>query len=245
MTWVDKLWVIIETKNCKGMINNFSNILLNLGIIVLLSSCNFNAYNTIEKRNVMPENSLIQSYKGESTASSGSEFGVINRKIEFEYKKNKTDTTIEIVIRVTSGYNEGEILKQIEILTENNGLKMLIPDQILSREYVEEYRYSTTNPITRQKFINDPGGIDVVVQPDGTYKHVHRAASTKIVNETENQTNNHSGTKSQIFNELKIILNQEEKNIFKEMQSCSLFFQNSQIIIEPNKFQLSKLKNYL
>jgi len=84
-----------------------------------------------------------------------------------------------------------------------------------------------------------------VVQPDGTYKHVHRAASTKIVNETENQINNHSGTKSQIFNELKIILNQEEKNVFKEMQSCSLFFQNSQIIIEPNKFQLSKLKNYL
>jgi len=225
------------------MIRSFSNFLII--VILTITSCNYSTYSMVESTNEILESSLIHKYAGESSANEKSDFALKNRKIEFEYIKNKIDSSTQVIVRITSGYNEGELLNKMQIISKGNQKEKISTDSIISRDYIEEYSYTISTPITKQKTINDPGGVDVVVQADGTHKHVHRAPSTKIVNVTENQTNKHSGAKSQIFNEMKIYFEKNKTVRLKDVIGYVLFFQNCQIRIELDIGQINELNNYL
>jgi hypothetical protein len=223
----------------------YLSVILTLLNTIILSSCNYSGYKQVRNQNSARSYSLIQKYKNKSNANGSSLFGVENRKLEFEYFSDSKDSTSQLIIRVTSGYNEGEILSKIHLLSNSNELITIIPEDVLKREYVEEYNYSVSTPTTKLKTVHDPGGVDVVIQPDGTHEHVHRAASTKTVNVSESKIENQTGANSQIYNEMKFILKNKDRQAFKDMKKCKLFFQHAEIILVPNKTQLGELKNYL
>ncbi len=223
--------------------------LLLLIIIVFQLSCNLTNSYTIFDLAPDPNfnQGLFHKYSGESSVNSNSNFGVVNRKIEFEYRIIEVDSIVDVNIMLTTGFNEGELLEGIELFFENGVILSLKTSKVISREYSENYSYSTSTPVTKHKTITDPGGVDIVVQEDGTHKHVHRPGSTKTVNVTENETNNHSESKSQIFNQIKFKFQKADLEILRSIPfyQYKLNFQNGHIFIIPNRSQRIQLENYL
>lgn len=189
------------------------NIFFLLSIGLFISGCYpvgmINVNDVVNSQNRNPSTNLNHQYQGTSNANTDSAFSLVDRKIEFEFASIVKDSLADVLIMLTSGYNEGEIVDHM-IIHLNDGSEIIGKyTSQSSREYVENYSYNTSIPVTRTKTINDPGGTDIVVQPDGTHQHVHRPASSKMVtvNETDTQTN--YGEKSQLFNTGTIELNQE------------------------------------
>ncbi len=196
-----------------------------------------------EAESVTDLNRIYHYYKANSNANSKSAFSPIDRKVEFEYFVEHKDSLANVHIMMTSGFNEGG-LKELLFIELKNKEQIKIPTgESTIREYVESKTYNYTTPTTSTRTINDPGGVDVQVQPDGTHKHVNRPASSKTVTVTENQTNSGQTDKSQLFNTTTIKL---DKYIIGRIKAhgISYFqfqFEHTEIMIKVNQSQSREL----
>lgn len=192
------------------------------------------------------DNNLYHRYEARSSVNPESDFAVQNRKIEFDYDRIAEDSIMEIGVMLTTGYNEGELLPQIELILKNDEILGLTLDNVITRDYVEHYSYNTSTPVTRFQTVNDPGGVDVVVQPDGTHKHVHRAPSTKTISVNDTETAIHSGSKSQIFNQSKLRLEKRYLELIRNSQivGFKLYLQNGSLDIRLTELQQNELFKY-
>lgn len=179
----------------------FSVILLMLtGCIAISDTANLDS----KSSNISPKDErLFHEYETASSENSDSKFAVKSRTVELEYKNVLDDTLVSVKGMMTTGFNEGEILNQLEIVKTNGDVIKVTLQDIASREYVNEYSYNTTTPTTTTQQVFDPGGTSVVVQSDGTHKTVTTPAKYNTVTNTTNITTNHTGARSQLFNEFK------------------------------------------
>lgn len=223
----------------------YTKTLLYFICISILSAC---SYSTQKQMNSSPKiESFYHKYLGESNANALSAFKLINRKIEFEYLDIEPDSSALVLIMLTSGLNEGSLKSDIEVILNNGEILLLELANISSNDYVESYNYNTSAPVTKMKTITDPGGIDLVNQPDGTVKHVTRLASTKTVNVTEQQVTNHSGSKTQIFNKAHLRWTKEHITAIKRhgINKFVINFEYASLEISPRKSQNKELKKRL
>ncbi len=182
-------------------------------------------------------------YKASSNANVKSAFSAIDRKVEFEYFVEHKDSLAKVHVMMTSGFNEGN-LEELLFIELKNREQIKIPIKgSTTREYVESKTYSYTTPTTSTRTINDPGGVDVKVQPDGTHTHVPRPASSRTVTVTENETKSGKTDKSQLFNTTTLELDKNTISRIKE-HGISYFqfqFEHAQIIIKVNASQSREL----
>ena len=186
-------------------------------------------------------------YNSQSTMSPKSQFGPINRRVEIEYNILEKDSIIEVLVMTATGFNEGELADHLLIRLQN-GESLNVPyTEQNHREYVESYSYNYTQPVYNTQTVTDPGGTDIVTQADGTVKHVHRAASTKVVNSTEQVTRTNQGGKSKLFNNAKAKLNKEDIQKIKshQIESMKLVLQNANLILKPTRSQSIEIGRYL
>ena len=190
---------------------------------------------------------LAHKYNSTSTSNSKSRFGPVNRIVEFEYNIIAQDSIVEILMMATSGFNEGEITDHILVHLENKETLKVDYDSRTNREYVGSYSNSYTTPVSNTQTITDPGGVDFVTQPDGTVKHVHRSASIKYVNSTEQVTQSNHGSKSQIFNSGKLQFRKSDIDRIKlsGVERFELVLQNSNLILKLTSHQTHELQSYL
>ena len=218
--------------------------LINLLIASTIVSCNVQYMPNYDNSSYSKTNKkLFHRYKSISTASSESEFNVKKRKVEFEYGILNQDSTIDLTISITTGFNEGEMKGVLSIMLEGNNTIKLNSIDLETKEYVETYNYSSSLPINKTKIINDPGGIDIVIQPDGTHKHVHRPASSKVVNVTEAQVENVQKSQSQIFNRAEFILSKTDLKMLSlyKIQTFEIKLKHETLKIHPNYFQQNQI----
>ena len=190
---------------------------------------------------------LFHVYNSHSTTSPKSQFGPINRRVEIEYNILERDSLVEVMMMLTSGFNEGEILDHLVIHLQNEESIKVNFETKESREYVETYSYNYTQPVNRTQTVTDFGGTDVVTKADGTVEHVQRPMTTKTVNTTEQVAHNSQGGKSQLFNSAKMQLKKEDIASIKMngVDSFEVPFQNSTLILTPSKQQVLEMKRYL
>ena len=190
---------------------------------------------------------LFHRYNAVSTAHPNSQFRPINRGIEFNYNMLERDSIVEVLMMLTSGFNEGEILDHLIIHLQNEESIKVDFETTESREYVETYSYNYTQPVNNSQTVTEFGGIDVVTKADGTVEHVHRPATTKTVNTTEQVAHNSQGGKSQLFNSAKMQLEKDDIANIKSngVENFEVFFQNSTLILTPTKYQGREMKRYL
>ena len=190
---------------------------------------------------------LFHQYNAVSTANAKSQFRPLNRVIEFDYKILERDSLVEVMMMLTSGFNEGEILDHLVIHLQNEESIKVNFETTESREYVETYSYNYTQPVNNTQTVTDIGGTDVVTKADGTVEFVNRPTTTKIVNTTQQVTRNSQGGKSQLFNSAKMRLKKEDIAIMKlnGVESFEVSFQNSTLILTPSKYQAREMKSYL
>lgn len=220
--------------------------LLFLGIALLFTAC-YPLNNTYRNGAMsQSDDSLFHRYSGKSTVNASSSFGVHSRQIEFEYTILEADSLINLAIMLTSGYNEGELTEPLLVELNNEQQIQLPINSMVSREYVDSYNYNTTRPVAQTKVINDPGGTDVVIQADGTHKHVHRPASTKMVNVTENQVVSNTSSKSQIFNQGTVQLTKQELEAIKThgIKNFVLQLKQAHLKVMPSSTQKQALKRF-
>lgn len=190
---------------------------------------------------------LFHKYNLSSTANQNSQFRPLNRVVEFDYNIVERDSIVDVMMMLTSGFNEGEILDHLVINLQNEQTISVIYKTKESREYVETYSHNYTQPVYNTQTVTDPGGVDVVTKADGTFEHVHRPATTKTVNTTEQVAHTNQGSKSQLFNSAKMQLKKDDIALIKlhGVESFEVFFQNSSLILTPNKLQAREINSYL
>jgi hypothetical protein len=190
---------------------------------------------------------LFHQYNAVSTANAKSQFRPLNRVVEFDYNILERDSLVEVMMMLTSGFNEGEILDHlITHLQNEESIKVNFETQE-SREYVETYSHNYTQPVNRTQTVTDFGGTDVVTKADGTVEHVQRPMTTKTVNTTEQVAHNSQGGKSQLFNSAKMQLKKDDIASIKinGVDSFEVSLQNSSLILAPSKYQVLEMKSYL
>lgn len=190
---------------------------------------------------------LFHQYNAVSTANAKSQFRPLNRLIEFDYKILERDSLVEVMMMLTSGFNEGEIMDHLVIHLQNEESIKVSFETTESREYVETYSYNYTQPVNNTQTVTDFGGTDIVTKADGTVEFVNRPTTTKTVNTTDQVTRNSQGGKSQLFNSAKMQLKKEDITSIKlnGVKSFEVSFQNAILILRPSKHQALEMKSYL
>ena len=190
---------------------------------------------------------LYHSYSSKSDANKKSRYKQINRNIEFEYVDIEPDSMAKVILMFNSGLNEGTLEDKLFIHLKNGDELALELASSNSNEYVESYSYNSSVPVTQTKTINDPGGIDLQVQADGTHKQVIRPASSKTVQVTENQNRNHAGSKTQLFNKGRLFLNADHIQQIKThgIAKFTVYLEDAILDIFPNTSHNNQLKKNL
>jgi len=214
-------------------------------LLVSLGSCTtlVSDYN-LEKK---PHQILFHHYSGSSNVSPNSSFKLLKRIIEFDFQTVQEDSLILVKINCTSGFDEGQITGKLFVVFENDEVEEINLEEITVREYVEQLNYNTTTPVIDTKVINDPGGVDIVVQPDGTHKQVHRAPSSKTVTVTENVTQTNTHLKSQIFNSGQTYFDERLSEKIKELgiRNFEIEMKNARLKVQLDPIQKQQLMRFL
>jgi hypothetical protein len=213
---------------------------------ISLQSCNLYNYNYTYTKNEKPQVTIFHKYEAISSVNQNSGFNILNRKIEFEYLKNKVDSLVEIKIMLTTSFIEGELMNEGEIVLTNDEKLTLNLKELASREYVENYAYTTQNPVSTTETISRPATTEVVVKADGTHEVVTKPGTIDNVTVTRNVPEHYSTSKSQIFNQAKVILTKKEFNTIKQikLKHFNLSTKSAQLKIIPDAPQAKELNNY-
>ncbi len=185
-------------------------------------------------------------YQALTSVNENSDFGIVNRKIEFEYIKKKIDSVVDVKIMLTTAFIEGELLNEHEIiLTNNETIKFTLQD-LISREYVENYIYTTQYPVTSYQTITHPSSIEIVTKQDGTVEHVTKPAKVENVQVTTNDPRTNPIGRSQIFNQARFVLSKKDFNKIKlaNLKGFNLFTKHATLQITPSIRQEKELNNY-
>lgn len=176
-------------------------------------------------------------------------FSLLDRKVDFEFKKPSGDSAFLktiVKIRVTSGLDEGRLIDKAAIRI-NNEVVLLRLGKVATRESILEKKEDIPNSRYKFQTTTIPASTEVVVKSDGTHKLVEHPSSTrqdfvKVLDYESVETKERS-----YYNQAEAILDQATiaKIILGQKVEIALYFEDNIVTLKPTFTQLSILKSFL
>lgn len=162
----------------------------------------------------------------------------------FEYEINETDT-VSLLIYFITEINYGTLIN-LQMLTQNYEYEFSM-DQYEVKETIVERTNSYQYTEYQTQTINEPGGIDIVVQPDGTHKQVIRNATTKTVNTPVNKTGFTSENKIMRQHKFRSEILPETVDDLRLTKGIQFVFhfEEKSILLSPSRSCKKELKSFL
>jgi hypothetical protein len=213
-------------------------------LLIGLYSCSQNIGNYTKNAN--PTENVFHKYDCKSEINAQSSFSPIMRKIEFDYSKNRKNTSIDVKIMMTTSYPEGEITSDHDLALYNGETITIHLTDVIFKDYIESYSYLLPQQVSSVQTITHPESTTTVKKSDGTTEKIVIPSKTETVNvsQTNYQTQYHN--QSQIFNQGKFTLSKEEFSKIKlhKLKQFNINTKYNKLQILLSDKQVKELNNY-
>ncbi len=188
---------------------------------------------------------LTQNYQKFKDYHDKSIFKVKTREAEFDYDFDPKNTSLILTQRITTGYDEGELLPKMILILADASFHLEGRESV-SRNYIKTQSKANYVPSSRTETITEPGSVEIVTKADGTTEHVHRPATSKTVTINESKLQQSDSSEWQIFNSVRYSIDKESLSLLTGSPSIifRVYAQNDSLDIFPNARQVAALKTF-